>query len=384
MRLIGVILAGGQGRRLWPKSTPSLPKPFVSVGGGQTLLQEAVGRLRRLTGWEDIVVVAASAQARLVRGQLPDLPEANLVLEPAARGTGPAVALAALTLAERVAALRDTAVVICPSDHAVTGQERWEEAIRTACRVAEAGSPALVGVPPTRPETAYGYILTRPAPTKVAAESAVEVAPGAVPEMVPEMVPEVMAFVEKPGRERAEELLAAGGCLWHAGIHAWRLDALAASVDRHMPGVSSALKRVLGRFAAEGRAVWGATDWPAVAAVDYAALPAISFDVAVLEKLNAAVPERVGGARAVAGTFGWEDAGTWEALARLGRQDHDGNVPLTPASFHDARDCVVDWPGGQAVIAGVSGLVVACHNGRLLVCARDRLDELERWIEASP
>jgi len=314
--LVACVLAGGTGTRLYPASRSDRPKQFHAFGGDRSLLQRTVDRVSFA---EETVVLTGEAHVDLVREHVPD---ADVLVEPAGRDTGPALVYAAARLRER---FDDAVLLSVPSDHAVTGD--FETPARTAARVArETGGLVTMGVEPTRPATGYGYL----APGEDRGDYAV-----------------LESFREKPDRETAGRLVDEG-CLWNAGIFAWTPDALlSAAADSPLAALAEAADS-------------GGEDALEAA---FHGVPAESIDYAVMERVEEAylVPLSVG----------WDDLGTWDAMARQGDRDADGNAVLGNATTVDTRDLVVATDADTHVSAvGVEDLVVAAYGDRVLVVPR--------------
>ena len=295
MRIL--LLAGGGGTRLWPLSTEEQPKQFLALLSGKSLLRETYERLLPLS--RDVYVATGARYAGLVRGELPELPAGRILEEPARRNSGPALLAAAL----RFAADGDPITAAVPSDQTVRDADSLRAALAGAVQEADAASVVLLAAAPTRPETDYGYI---------------EQEGGAV-----------TRFTEKPDVETAREFLASGRHLWNAGIFVFRPSRLLAEARR----VAGELVAGVERFVATG------------AAPDYEALPDISIDFAVMEKIASV--------RAVRLEAGWSDVGTWRSVRELrGASDAAGNLVLSPVP--------VLAPGVRdaAIVAGEAGILV--------------------------
>jgi mannose-1-phosphate guanylyltransferase len=312
-----LLLAGGAGTRLWPLSTEERPKQFLPLLSGRSLLAETYARLAPLSG--DVFVATSTRHAGLVREELSDVPGERLLAEPARRNSGPAILAAAL----RFAPDGDPVTAAVPSDQTVADAAALRSALDAAARVADAASVVVLAVPPTRPETDFGYIETRPD------------GGGGL---------EVVRFVEKPPLEKARALAASGRHFWNAGMFVFRPTRFLAEARR----VAGPLVAGVERFVASG------------AAADYEALPSISIDYAVMEKAS--------GVRAVRLDAGWSDVGTWRAVRDLrGASDANGNLFLAPGP--------VLAPGLRetAVVVGAEGV---------LVLPFERESELRAAVEA--
>src|SRR5262245_45479867 len=276
-----VIMAGGTGKRFWPHSRRRRPKQFLSIdGSGASLLQATAQRLRGVVPWSRVMVVAPAEHARLVRRQLSALPRANLLIEPAARGTAACLALAAARIAQPYPA---AAMGVFPADHTIAPAAQFRRCATRAFEVAETHDCLVtLGIPPRGPETGYGYIEL-----------------GTALRSGTPRVNWAVRFVEKPNRARAQQFVDSGRHVWNSGMFFWRVSVLRDGLQRHAPAVA----RVMQAMENPRRA--------AAATVRrlYRRLPTESIDVALMERA-----ERVA---VVAATFDWNDVGSWAALASL-------------------------------------------------------------------
>ncbi len=349
--MYAVILAGGGGTRLWPLSRAARPKPFLPLTGEETLLQGTVARLRPLIEPGDVHLVADGRYAGLVRQQLVEVPEANLVTEPVGRNTAAAVALAALAI-ERPA---DDVMVVLPADHRIADAAGFREALAAAAQVAADGSLVTLGIKPEGPETGYGYVLARDEPAVVSGMR----------------VFLVERFLEKPSEARARELLQGGHAQWNAGIFVWRRDALLDGLKRHAPDIFDAVRA-------------GLVDGDLGSA--YADVRATSIDYALLE------PASLEGKVAVVPIdVGWSDLGSWAALldALTADASAQGGSSVVGQSGEgaatidiDSTDLLVHAVGGRLVATvGLQGMVVIDTPDALLVCSADRAQDVKRIVD---
>ncbi len=331
--LVAVVLAGGTGTRLYPASRSDRPKQFRSFGGDRSLLARTADRVAFA---DETVVLTREAFADDVPDHAPD---ADVLVEPAPRDTGPALAYAAARLRERF----DDAVLLCvPSDHHVRGD--FAGAARRAARVADdTDGLVAMGVEPTRPATGYGYV--EPGPER-------ETATG-------DAYAPVARFREKPDRGTAADLVA--DCYWNAGVFAWTPDAFLRECRDTPLGPIAA--------AADGDAADPAALRDAVEAVD-----PVSVDYAVMERTDDAY--------VVPASVEWDDLGSWDALSRVLETDAAGNAVLGDALTVDAADNVVATDGETHVaVVGAEGLVVAAYGDRVLVAPTDEAQRVREVVE---
>ncbi len=325
-----VILCGGSGTRLWPMSRKALPKPFLPLLGDETLFEEALARVADEAHFAPPIVVAGAAHAELVTAQLGERPGARLVIEPAAKNTAPAIALAAALLPE------DAVLLVCPSDHHVADRQAFRAAAFAAAALAREDYLVSFGIAADRPETGYGY-LRRGEPL-----------PGGYA---------IRQFVEKPDLARAQEYLASGDYSWNGGIFAFRAGHLLAELAAFRPEMAAAV-----RAAVEGGRTDGARFHPA--AEPFAAIAGESIDYAVMENTARAAM--------VPADMGWSDIGNWAALADAlaGEADQDGNVVRGSVDLSGSRDVLAITDGPRVSVVGLEGVCVIVSGGEVLVTTR--------------
>lgn len=339
-RLYALVLSGGAGTRLWPLSRRAMPKQFLRLVGESTLLQDTVERVAELVPTERIFAVAPPEHRALIHEQLPELRADHLVVEPYPRGNAAAIGLAMAALA---AFDPDAVVAVLPSDHVVEDRGRFREVLIAATAAAERGHLVTLGIAPTRADTGFGYIeagdrLELAAPAEVFA---------------------VRRFIEKPGREAAERMLAAGGHFWNAGMFVWRVAEVLAAYREHLPATARAIDALADatggpRYEAVLAEVWEETD-------------RTTIDYGILEKARrvAVVPADIG----------WHDVGSWARLAEIVAQGR--NWASGDHLAVDADDNYVWAPGKLVALVGVEGLVVVDTLDALLVVPKERSEEVK-------
>ncbi len=349
--LVGVILAGGGGTRLWPRSRARLPKPLMPLlPDGRTMLQATWSRLRPLIPAERLFVSTGLAYADAVRRQLSDLPPDHLIVEPAGRDTGPAAGLAAV----HVARLDPEAIMgLFPADHIIQDEDGFHDSVRLAAQVAAHDYLVTLGMQPTHPETGYGYV---------------EVA-GPVPELESDSRARLVArFVEKPDLATATAYVEGGRHLWNAGIFIWRARVILEQFRAFLPDIAARLAAI--------DAAAGTPDAPAVLEREWADMRKISVDFGIMEKAArvATIPSDIG----------WSDAGDWNAIGALLGTPGAGYVSAGVEHLaRDSRDCVVAAPPGKLVATiGLADVVIVDTPDALLVCPRARAQEVRQIVDA--
>ncbi len=351
--MYAVILAGGSGTRLWPLSRELYPKQLLRLTGNRTLLQETADRLLELTPAERILTVTNRRQRFEVAGQLSEIAPplaANVFVEPEAKNTAPAIALAAVFIRERDP---EALMLVAPSDHLILDRKGFGEAVQRARGAAQEGGLVTFGVTPTRPETGYGYI-----------EALGGREDGGGPF-------KVKRFVEKPDRDTAESYLSQGGYYWNAGMFLWRAGSFLDEVSRHLPEVDGELE-ALGRALEEEEAGAVRSGGAALQSV-YERLPRISVDHGIME--------RTGNAHVVPADIGWSDIGSWESLYDISAKDEAENVFQGDVIDIDARGCLVFDDKRLVALVGCRDLAVVSTDDALLVCERTRTQEVGEIVE---
>ena len=342
MTVRALILAGGSGTRLWPLSTDDRPKPFLPLSGEATLLRETFDRAVRVSGTENVLFSARASHAAHLEREFPGLPGGRLVLEPERRNTAPAIALAALGVSEEDP---DAVLVVLPSDQAVRDAGEFHRALSLAVESARAGDAFVtLGIPPTRPETGFGYL-----------EAGRETSPG---------VREVVRFVEKPPLAEAERYAVSGNHYWNAGIFAFSVRLLFAEMERLCPDVLVSM-----RTAHAAQRAGDATAFDAA----FRACRSISIDYAVMERAL-----RV---RTVPSGCGWSDLGSWEAVFEFRGGSHGCSVLSGPA-IEDGGSGNLVLAGDRPIrVLGLSDVVVVDSPDGLLVMRRGASDLLRASVE---
>jgi len=339
-----VIMAGGQGERLWPLSTRERPKQFLSLLGEKTMLQETVERIAPLIPLKNTVVVVAAQYASLVLQQLPSLPAGNIIVEPMGRGTAPCVGLAALWLSR----LDPTGtMVVLPADHVIVNNVRFLECIGQAIEVAGKGECLItLGITPDHSATGYGYI-------RAAKKSP-----------APSCVMRVEEFTEKPDQETAARFLRQGDYFWNSGMFVWRADTILHEIKLHMPRLYEGLQAIKEHL--------GAGDEQAQLSQVYREQKVASIDYGVMEKSKRVrmIPT---------GDIGWSDVGDWAALERVLSKDEHGNSIRASHLGIDTRDSIIVSEEGKLIATlGVSNLVIVDTGKALLIMDKSRSQEVRK------
>ena len=356
-----VILAGGRGTRFWPRSRTRTPKQLLNIFGKQTMLQQTVARLRLLIPSQRLWTVTNVEQLAALKKQLPAAARHRVLVEPLGRNTAAAIALAAFHI--RHAARGDALMAILPADHYIAQEEKYRAIVAAALEAArEPGRIVVLGIPPTHPETGFGYIEREPNPTGPHASQEFPVYP-------------VRRFTEKPALEIAKLYLSYGNFYWNAGMFFWRVSTFLENLKRHLPATHDALQKL--------SAVIGARSYTKKLRAIYSRLDNISVDYAILE----AATSQAGGSHTfvIPAEVGWSDIGSWGAVYDLheqaGAADSSGNVLLSPGYAFDSSGNLISAPNKFTAVIGANDLVVVETPDALLICPRERAQDVSKLVK---
>lgn len=326
--IVPVILCGGSGTRLWPRSRVAKPKPFLPLVGDSTLFEATLLRCGDATRFASPVVVTGTAHLDHVEAQAmtaAGAAGAKVIVEPCARNTAAAIALAALRLPD------DAVMLVCPSDHHIADSASFTHAACAAADLAREGWLVAFGIEPKTPETGFGYIKRG------------EPIDGGF---------RIERFVEKPDRATAESFLAEGGYSWNGGLFAFRADRYMEELERHRPELAHAVRQAVAAGHEDG-----ARFHPQAEA--FARIRSESVDYAVMEETDRAAM--------VPADMGWSDIGNWLALHEARTPDEQGNVVIGPVELVDCRNVMVDSDGPRVSVIGLEGVVVVIDGNDVLV-----------------
>ena len=340
-----VILAGGSGTRLWPRSREKSPKHLLTLHGRQSLLQSTFERVRRLT--ENVYVVTEHSQAESIRRQLPGLTTERFIIEPARRGTASALGLAAVTIAEQDP---QATMLSVHADHYLgQDEEAYLKTLDAEARWAEAKrSLVTVGLRPPYASTAFGYIQVGP-PLDGDGGAAVH---------------QARAFVEKPDLQTAERYLQTGDYLWNLGLFAWPIDVLFEELARHAPDLYHGLELV--RYSRRA----GRADEADAA---YRTLPTEAIDYAVMERTRNLL--------VVQAAFEWHDLGSWADLHDILEQDQAGNFVEGESILIDSKNCMIHSPNKLVAAVGLEDMVVIETDDAILICPKARSQDVKLIVD---
>lgn len=332
MRITPVILSGGGGTRLWPLSTPETPKQFLALTADETMFQLTVRRVMDRSIFAPPLVVANAAHAELVEAQLAEIgvDDATLLLEPCARNTAPAIALAALALDDP-----NSPMLVMPSDHVIADSAAFGDATVALLTLVEDGWLATYGISPTGPETGYGYIQ--------------------LGDIQRDGVHAVSRFVEKPDAVRATDMIASGDHVWNGGIFLFRADIYLGVLAVHAPEMLAAVQSAMDRAERFDNQILPDAE-------AFAACPSDSIDYAVMEKADRVAVAPV--------SMGWSDVGSWDSLHDIGAKDDGGNTTIGAVRLSDASGNLIHADGIRVSVHGVNDLIVVANGSEVLILPR--------------
>ena len=344
--VVPVILSGGSGTRLWPVSRESFPKQLWPLVSDRSLIQQTALRATG-PGFAAPIIVCNEAHRFLIAEQLREagIEGARIVLEPVGRNSAPAIAAAALLVAETAP---DTVLWMMAADAAITRPEALAHALSIAVPAARAGRVVTFGMRPDRPETGYGYIELGPDLPE---------APGAH---------EVARFLEKPDAPTASAMLAGGRHLWNSGMFVFTAATLLAELALHAPEILSSLRDAVAHRHTD-------LDFIRLDAASFTACPSISLDYAIAERTHHAA--------VVPADLGWSDVGSWAALWELGDKDAGGNVAVGDVLLEDSRNCYARSDGMLTAVLGLQDVVVVTTENAVLAMHRDRAQDVKKIVE---
>lgn len=345
LKKTALIMAGGRGERFWPKSRKSLPKQFLSLtDDGKTMIQLTVERILPLVKMEDIYISTNRDYKELVRQQLPEIPEENILCEPVGRNTAPCIGLGAVHMRKKY---EDAVMYVLPSDHLIKYTSIFLSTLTDAGEVAEQGENLVtLGITPDCPETGYGYIKF-------------------LPDQMLGRAFEVDRFVEKPDLETAKEYVASEQYLWNSGMFIWKVSTILKNLETYLPETYQGLNRIADAIGTEEEEL--------VLEKEFSAFQSESIDYGIMEKAK--------NIYILSGSFGWDDVGSWLAVGRIKKSNEFGNVINGNAITVDTKNCIIQ--GGKKLIAtvGIEDIIVVDTEDALLICEKDSAGNIKKVLE---
>ncbi len=337
-----IIMAGGGGSRFWPISRNTMPKQFLDIlGTGRSFLQETFDRFSKIVPVENILIVTSHIYQDLVKEQLPQLLDENILLETKRKNTAPCIAYATYKLNKKNP---NATVVVAPSDHLILNEEHFVDIIDNALNYAsENNNLFTLGIKPTRPETGYGYIQTNKANTQ---------------DVNGYITLEVKTFTEKPNKEMAKVFIESGEFLWNSGIFIWNLATIKEELEKYLPDISFQFK--------EGGPFYYTDKEQEFISSVYDTCTSISIDYGVMEKTKMSWVFEA--------TFGWSDLGTWDSFYLHSEKDSDGNmIQAAESIIENVENTIVVNKNSEklVVVKNLKDFMVVDTDDVLMICPRD-------------
>lgn len=347
--MYAVIMAGGRGERLWPKSIRGRAKHMLSFGTRNAIIQETIRRLRKNLPLQDIFLVTTKKQYSALKPYISVLKKENIVLEPEGKDTAAAICLAALTLEKR---LGNVVMVILPADHIIKDSKIFFKDLLRAEKIANSDSALVtIGIKPKYPSVGYGYIKTG----KQSADYY-----------------EVKRFIEKPKKKKAEKFYREKHYLWNSGIFVCRTDSILAALKRYMPHLYYGLKDIV-RFG-------GKKGYSIKLANEYSRFKRVSIDYGVMESV---ARDKVQEILCVKAGFDWVDIGSWASVEEIYDKDSKGNIILSDSALIDVKDSIIIGERSHKIgVIGAKGLIIVQTKSGTLVCAKDRAQEVRDLVRS--
>ena len=338
-------MAGGRGERFWPKSRKNLPKQFLSLtDDGKTMIQLTVERILPLVKIEEMYIATNRDYKQLVKEQLPEIPEENILCEPAGKNTAPCIGLGAVHIQKKYG---NAVMMVLPSDHLIKYNSMFVSTLSDACEVAELGENLVtLGITPDSPETGYGYIKFLPDKTLGRAFA-------------------VERFVEKPNLEVAKAYVASEQYLWNSGMFVWKVSTILDNLKAYLPETFEGLERI--------QAAIGTEQHEAVLEKEFYAFQSESIDYGVMEKANHIY--------ILTGAFGWDDVGSWLAVGRLKTSNEFGNVIDGNVVSVNTKNCIIQGEGKLIATIGLSDLIIVDSKDAILICEKDSAGDIKKVLE---
>jgi mannose-1-phosphate guanylyltransferase len=346
-RAYAVVMAGGSGTRFWPLSRRKHPKQLLELFGHGTLLEQVVARLRPVIPPERLYIYTNELVRREVCRLLPQIPRVQIVAEPASRNTAPTLGVAAHEIRRRDP---EGLMVVLPADHVIAKPAEFRRVLRAGCETAQKeGRSVVIGIKPIRPDTGFGYVRVGAREARLAGQD----------------IYRVEKFTEKPPLAVARRYVTSGRYLWNGGMFIWRASTLLDNFAKYQPRMAEQLARL---------AEAGGIQLPKTFRRLFPQFEKISIDYALMEKISDIY--------AVAADIGWDDVGSWAVVYALSAKDKEANVRPKRSLCLDSRGNMIVAKRKFVVTVGVQNLVIVETDDALLVCARERSQDVGKAVQA--
>ncbi len=336
-------MAGGIGSRFWPYSRRKRPKQFLDIlGTGRSLLQMTFDRFTEIAEPEQFVVITYRKYLALVKEQLPELKDHQILTEPMRKNTAPCIAYATYSIHSKDP---NAVIIVTPADHLILQEKKFTKTLTKAIEAADDGKLITLGIKPNRPETGYGYIQY----IETAETHAFR----------------VKTFIEKPNPKLARTFLESGDFVWNSGMFVWKAESLIQAFEEHMPDMAELFE--------EGRDVFGTAEEAGFVATAYAQMKNISIDYGIMEKSSQVY--------VILGDFGWSDLGSWNSLYDMRDKDENNNVVEANAILYDTESSYIKVSGNKLVVVqGLQNYLVNETDNVLLICKLDAEKKFREFV----
>ena len=344
MNVFAVIMAGGVGSRFWPRSREKSPKQLLKIFDEKTMIQNTADRLQGFVEYKNIFVVTNKLQKEEISKQLPEIPKENILEEPFGRNTAAAIGLASVLIQKLDP---NATILVLPADHIIREKDIFQESLQRAAKYANTtGGLLTIGIPPSRPETGYGYIQID--------ENELE-----------ENIFKVLTFAEKPNYDTALNFVQSGDFLWNSGMFVWRVDSIINEISLLMPELAEALKNIA--------AASGTPSFEKTLLEEYGQLRSVSIDYGIMEKSHKVYLTK--------GKFTWSDVGSWEEVHQLSTKDKNDNSVVGNIYTDKTSDSYIYSPSKFTAVIGLDNVIVINTDDALLVCKRDNAQEVKKVVD---
>ncbi len=344
MNIYAIIMAGGVGSRFWPRSREKKPKQLLNLFDDESLIRKTVSRLNGLVPNENILVITNLMQADSIAEELPWIPRENIIAEPYGRNTAACVALSAILVAKRDP---EAVCFVLPADHLITNVDKFQKDLFKGANYAfESNGLVTLGIPPSRPETGYGYIQIENN------------------EVNPDVF-KVATFAEKPNYSTAVRFLNSGDFMWNSGMFIWKASVILEEINIFLPELSTQMQEL---------SPWIGTDQFATHLEKaYSQIKSISIDYGIMEKSHRVY--------LIKASFDWSDVGSWEEVYHLSEKDERGNAAVGEVFTNMTHDSYIYSPNKFTSVIGVDNLIIINTDDSLLVCRRDQAQEVKQIVD---
>jgi len=341
--MYAVIIAGGRGTRFWPASRKDHPKQLLNIIGDNSMLQMTVDRLRKMKNIEDVFIITGKHLESKIKKTISGVDPKNIIIEPSAKNTAPAICLAALHIKQKRA---DAVMGVFPADHLIVGAQKFSKSVRSAIQIATKKEALVtIGIKPHYPATGYGYIQYN----KKSTDSHLNAFP-------------VKTFAEKPHKKLATRFLKSGDFLWNGGMFVWKIDSFLDEINSHMPELNTQLIKIEKRIQDKKNysRLWSRIEPE-------------SIDYGLLEKTK--------NIYVIKAEFDWNDLGSWNSIFEFSSKNKENNVIRGKGVVIDGKNNFIESQDQFTAVIGQDDLVVVSTNDATLVVPRSRVEEVKRVIE---